>query len=670
MNPTNDAKQAYAAAAQPTAADSGPMGWTPPDFQDFATDLALSHPHYRVTGFISNGGMGAVYRAEGTDEKGKTSPLVIKMLRPGFLSDPRDLARFQREIDILSSLSLKKNDSSPDYRHIVPILDHGETEGGHHFFVMPYMGERTLAVYTTGRRLPTQRVLPLMQQLCAAVDYIHQKGIIHRDLKPSNILLADPDERALILDFGVARARIPVDDLGTLSRPGDKPGTHGYMAPERAAGGESAQPADIYSVGVIFYQLITGEILQGYPRPLSEFDHRLDSRFDAILAKALHQDPTQRYQTAMAFAEALTNTQAPTTAAASTSPTHLQSQSKNTYYLIGFALTLLTGLIVWNQTKKTTIANSFGSRTEYSSVAPSMHGDENQSVVNQNSVTSLSPEPNRSISPTDLMSPVDLNEIRWKHEAENNQLIAAALREFYDNAQSGSKTQWPNPVGRYFNTSKVSGSDMSGDYVIHQGGEMRLGGCSDSSPAEGKIDSRLFVRLYQYTQVGRLVYAYQKARDRLSWDIYLIDSSTGGLLHLQPDGGRTIFRKRDFQDYLKAPPPVSAPTTHSSALTPTGWYRQAERVDGMTDWEAVGNGGPLMLHFELKGVCHTKRVVPESVAECSWFQIGNVVITRQKADEFKSYLIEAVPGNIGNATRLWGFYKEVNETPLNGISSN
>jgi eukaryotic-like serine/threonine-protein kinase len=303
MSSTSQGRQAFAAAADSSFASSGTGDWQPPEFAEFAADLQQSHPHYRVTSFFKKGGMGAVYRA--VDTRSGTA-LAIKMMRPDFLTDTRDVARFQRESTILLKLhqdQLRLGKTS--HPHLISLLDHGETPGGHHFLVMPWLGERTLAHYTTGPKMPTQRVLQLMHQLCAGIAHAHENGIIHRDLKPSNILLADPDERAVILDFGIARACVPVDDLGTLSRPGDRPGTHGYMSPSRLAGQEAAQADDIYSLAAIFYQLITGELLQGYPRPLSEFDQRLDARFDDILAKALHADPTQRYKDANEFSQAL-----------------------------------------------------------------------------------------------------------------------------------------------------------------------------------------------------------------------------------------------------------------------------------------------------------------------------------------------------------------------------
>lgn len=324
MPDQNDARRAAAlrAAAQTRAPSAGPQGWTPVPWAEFAAELARSHPHYRVTDHLGQGGMGAVYRA--TDTRDGTV-LAIKMIQPGFLSDPLELARFRREIAILRTVN---------HPNIVKILDDGATPDGHHFFVMPYLGERTLRDYATGPRLPTPRILRIMQQLCAGVAHAHAKGIIHRDLKPANVMLLEPDpadktpeERAVIVDYGIARALVPVDAGGTLSRVGDTPGTHGYLAPERKDGREAGPAADVFSLGVIFYQLVTGRVPDGAPTPLADFG--LDPRFDAILAKALRQDPAERYQSASELAQAIAGVAAPAAAAPLPSSSPSSSSAKS-----------------------------------------------------------------------------------------------------------------------------------------------------------------------------------------------------------------------------------------------------------------------------------------------------------------------------------------------------
>lgn len=288
MSSTDQNRQAFAAAAQATLADSGPFSWTPWTAQEFAMMVSASHPHYRVEAYVNRGGMGAVYRA--TNARDGRS-VAIKVMQPGLGAEY--VERFQREIQILRGLS---------HPQVIPILDRGLTAGGSPFLVMPFLEGRTLAQFiASGQRLPMPRLLQLMQQLCDGIAHAHEKGIIHRDLKPANIFLTDPDESAVILDFGIARLLVSTDGLHTQS--GIVHGTLGYLAPEVRQGRKAEKTADIYSLGVILYQLITGQLPEGnYAQP-SAFG--LDPRFDTILSRALNSDPNRRYACADDLAKSL-----------------------------------------------------------------------------------------------------------------------------------------------------------------------------------------------------------------------------------------------------------------------------------------------------------------------------------------------------------------------------
>jgi len=288
MSDTSDAFHAFGHDPDSTFGSHNPAGWVPTPWEQLAADLAVSHPHYQITGFINQGGMGAVYKA--IDKDG--SLLAIKVLRWDALDSTELKARFQKEILTIRHL---------DHPHIVPLLDSGETVGGVPFFVMPRYQGRTLEYYTKGPRLPVPRALRLMEQLCGATAYSAENGVVHRDLKPANIFLVDPDESARILDYGVARTLSRTE--GVFTRTGMIAGTVGYQAPEVLAGRPAGTTADVFSLGLILYKLLTGTRPEGIPAPVSDYGH--DPRFDPILAKALRPDPADRFQTATAFSEAL-----------------------------------------------------------------------------------------------------------------------------------------------------------------------------------------------------------------------------------------------------------------------------------------------------------------------------------------------------------------------------
>jgi hypothetical protein len=205
------------------------------------------------------------------------------------------------------------------HAHVCPIYDVGE-QGGTPFVVMAYVEGPSLAQHLAqvGRFDDPRRAVKLIAQVAEGLATVHDHGIIHRDLKPGNILL-DPDGEPLLTDFGLARPVAP--EAAPLTRDGGILGTPAYMAPEQA-GGDTARfgpPMDVYSLGVVLYELVTGrkpytgqtlalllmQILQEPPPPPSTVVAGLDRSLEAIILKALAKDPAQRYPTARAFAAAL-----------------------------------------------------------------------------------------------------------------------------------------------------------------------------------------------------------------------------------------------------------------------------------------------------------------------------------------------------------------------------
>jgi serine/threonine protein kinase len=203
---------------------------------------------------IGRGGMGAVYLAQQTRPRRE---VAVKVLIPGSLGDQPwridFLARFRREADAIAAL---------DHVHIIPIYEYGEQEQVA-YLVMPYVTGGSLhQLLEKWGALPLSKVLPILEQAAAALDYAHTKGIIHRDLKPGNILF-HADGRVLLADFGLAKVlREEGDQNGTstLTNAGTVIGTPEYLSPEQAAGQPLDQRTDIYSLGIVLFHMLTGHV--------------------------------------------------------------------------------------------------------------------------------------------------------------------------------------------------------------------------------------------------------------------------------------------------------------------------------------------------------------------------------------------------------------------------
>jgi eukaryotic-like serine/threonine-protein kinase len=225
---------------------------------------------YRVTGFLCRGGMGAVYSAV-RDDQVFEKRVAVKVLEKGF-DAPSARERFRRERQILAGL---------EHPNIARLIDGGETESGFSFIVMEHVDGLNIVAHCKQRTdSPEERlrlVLELFNQICGAVDYAHQKGVIHRDIKPGNILVT-PDGIPKLLDFGIARSAGPLPD-GMATSPGMLIGTIHYMSPEQARGLAVDARSDVFSLGVLLYELAQGS----YP-----FDGETPSD---VLAAILHNDP-------------------------------------------------------------------------------------------------------------------------------------------------------------------------------------------------------------------------------------------------------------------------------------------------------------------------------------------------------------------------------------------
>ncbi len=260
---------------------------------------------------LGRGGMGAVYLAQQSRPR---RAVAVKVLVPGLLleSGIRDefLARFRREADAIAAL---------DHINIMPVYEYGEQKQLA-YLVMPYVAGGTLREALEQRGiLPLNEVLPIIEQAAAALDYAHRQGIVHRDLKPGNILF-HADGRVLLADFGLAKVLKETTDAdSTLTSLGTVIGTPEYLSPEQATGSQIDPRTDIYSLGVILYQMLGGRVpftgatpvaiaikhTMEEPPPITDKNPALPHGVVAVVMKAMAKKPEQRYASAGELAQAL-----------------------------------------------------------------------------------------------------------------------------------------------------------------------------------------------------------------------------------------------------------------------------------------------------------------------------------------------------------------------------
>ena len=259
--------------------------------------------HYKVLDKLGEGGMGTVYLAEDTSLNRK---VALKMLPAQMASDPERLERFQREARAVAALN---------HPNIVTIYSVEESEHGP-FITMELVNGKGLDRVISPTGMPIKEFLTIALALADALSSAHEKGITHRDLKPANIMVTE-DSRVKILDFGLAKQQVvapgdDIPDMATLTREGVVIGTVPYMSPEQVQGKALDHTTDIFSVGIILYEMATGErpfqgqtpaelvssILRDSPRPVNDVSAALPTSLGGIITRCLAKESGRRYPTA------------------------------------------------------------------------------------------------------------------------------------------------------------------------------------------------------------------------------------------------------------------------------------------------------------------------------------------------------------------------------------
>jgi serine/threonine protein kinase len=259
---------------------------------------------YSLERELARGGMATVYLAHGAQDR---RPVAIKVMHP-MLAAELGPERFRREIEIATSMA---------HPLIVPLYESG-TAGGVLYYIMPYVeGESLFERLQREKRLPLEDALRITRDVAAALGYAHDRGVLHRDVKPENILLADG--RALVADFGLARA-IGAADYQKLTRTGVIVGTVYYMSPEQVREDRNLdQRADVYSLGCILYEMLTGgppyagsslkdvimRILRAPIPSVRRLQPSVPPEVDEAIARALAKTAAGRFATMQEFAAAL-----------------------------------------------------------------------------------------------------------------------------------------------------------------------------------------------------------------------------------------------------------------------------------------------------------------------------------------------------------------------------
>ena len=261
---------------------------------------------YRVKGELGRGGMGAVYLAE---QPGLGREVAIKELIQA--ADPVALRRFQQEAQVMARTS---------HPNLVQVHDM-ELQGNVNYLVMEFIQGRSLRDWMNEKPLLPPQVFAVMHGVLMALDYAHRHSIVHRDMKPENVLISD-EGMVKVADFGIARLMDDTGVGGTATKTGTTVGTPQYMSPEQVASSKVDGRSDLYSAGIVFYELVAGQPpftaadadgpftlmakhVQAPPKPPSVFQPGLNPELEAVILKSIAKRPEDRFQTGHEFDQSM-----------------------------------------------------------------------------------------------------------------------------------------------------------------------------------------------------------------------------------------------------------------------------------------------------------------------------------------------------------------------------
>ncbi|KAF0236594.1 MAG: serine/threonine protein kinase bacterial, partial [bacterium] len=266
---------------------------------------------YCVESKIGQGGMGNVYKARHVH---MDTMVAVKILHPHLVSDQTTVERFRREARAAITVN---------HPNAIHVMDFGVTGDKTVYLVMEFLeGISLRKLLETEKYLSPEKTINTVKQVCAAVEAAHSKGIIHRDLKPDNIVILDydtPNEQVKVLDFSIAKLKVASDGPVNLTQQGMVVGTPQYMSPEQAEGQELDVRSDLYSLGVIVYEMLTGDLpfkattpmalilkhIHALPRPLRELKENISPALEAVVLRTLAKKRDDRPQSATQLAEQL-----------------------------------------------------------------------------------------------------------------------------------------------------------------------------------------------------------------------------------------------------------------------------------------------------------------------------------------------------------------------------
>ncbi|HEU5049010.1 MAG TPA: serine/threonine-protein kinase [Gemmatimonadales bacterium] len=312
--PTPPARPALRATPRARLSDADRPAVPAADAERFRSlSGTLLDDRYDIGQKIGEGGMSWVYEAI---ERGTGQNLAIKVLPPRLTRDRDSTERLRREAGIATRF---------DHPNVCPILRLGETKDGILYVVMPYLAGETLGDYENRvREIPLEEGIAILMQVCHGLQHAHDRGVVHRDLKPENVMLVPEgivgeSRRAVVMDFGLAKERAAGVDVARLTQTGIVLGTPEFMSPEQIRGRTLDGRSDVYALGVLAFELFTGELpftgknaqemmvarLRGLPRPLRSVRPDLPARLEAVINRALALEADDRYQSMEEFATAL-----------------------------------------------------------------------------------------------------------------------------------------------------------------------------------------------------------------------------------------------------------------------------------------------------------------------------------------------------------------------------